>query len=473
MLFSKKNILFINPRENQRTYPEPYPSGAFVLMGTMAHNLGHNVKIVHMGVDKVEANDIAKAVKEFKPDIIGISINTFQTRDAKEIIKIIKETNQNTLLTVGGPHVSGMGTRIFNDFPNIDIAIFGEGEHTFLEIVAGKGLSKIKGLAYKDGEEVRINTPRLPAMNLDYIPLPNLDLVSFSKERFRGIDPVIALPSMYIMASRGCPFQCIYCNKSVWGFKTRFRKPELIIRELEWLRDRYGVKEIFFQDDTLNLSRKWITKLLNLIIQHGLNKDMAYKVDLRANKHLIDRELLKLLKKANVQYIFYGVESGNQEMLNRMKKGLTIEELKRAFSLTHSVGIKTIASFIIGLPGETEETINDTIKLSKELSPFAAGFVLATPLPGTEFEKILLEKGHLLDRDYDHYSFGYGVVRTDKLTKEQLEYHRMRITNRKEFKILKKNLRHPITNKSYFINKIKNILRSPKSLIRRLKTIIS
>lgn len=467
-----KKILFINPRENFGSHPEPYPSGAFILMGTMAYNLGHNVRIIHMAIDNKQAEDIKKTVQDFKPDIVGITINTFQTKSSKEITRAVKEADKNILLVAGGPHVSGRGSAIFEGFPDIDAAIFGEGEHSFMEIVEGKELAKIKGIAYKDKEnKININPPRTPAENLDYIPLPNLDLAEFNKKNFKGIEPVIALPSMYIMASRGCPFQCIYCNKSIWGFKTRFRKPELIVREIEWLNFRYGVKEIYFQDDTLNLNRQWLETLLKLIIQKGLNRTIAYKVALRANKQLVDEQILKLLKRAGVQYAFYGVENGNQEMLNRMKKGLTIEELKRAFELTHKAGIKTIASFMIGLPGENKQTIEDTVKLWQELKPHLAGYSLATPLPDTEFEKMLLEKGHLLDRNYDHYNFGVGVVRTDELTKEELEKERLRVATKMEIGGLKQKLKNISSNKKDIKELLIKVVKNPKKAIKRLWTI--
>lgn len=469
---SRKNLLLINPTENLSKESEPYPSGALVLLGTMAFNSGHNVKILHMRADRITNERLKEIILTFKPDIVGITLNTFQTKNTKEITRLIKEANKDVLLVVGGPHPSGLGPKIFTDFSYIDIAIFGEGEQTFTEILEDRELGEIKGLAFKDKNgEIRINEPRVAAMNLDYIPLPNLDLVGFNKNKFRGVEPVDALPTMYIMASRGCPFQCIYCNKSVWGYNTRFRKPKLIIKEIKWLHDKYGIREIFFQDDTFNLNRKWAEEVLNLIIENGFNKNIVYKTCARANEQLIDRGLLELMRKAGFHYIFYGVESGNQKMLNDMRKNLTIAELKRAFELTHSVGIKTIASFMIGLPGETKETIEDTVKLLRELEAHLSGISFATPLPGTVFEKTLIGKGHLLDGNYDHYGFGVCVVRTDELTEEDLEYYRNRISNQMELRSLKKNLLHPIANREYFKEKINKIFRNPKSIIRRLKSL--
>jgi radical SAM superfamily enzyme YgiQ (UPF0313 family) len=468
-----KNILLINPLENLTKQCESYPSGALILLGTMAQNLGYNIKIVHMGADKVGSAKLKNIILTLKPDIVGITMNTFQTKSTKEITKIIKEVNKNILVVIGGPHPSALTLRIFDYFPDVDVVIVGEGEHTFLEIIEGKDLEKIKGICYKDKmNKIQINEPRPIAENLDYIPLPNLDLVDFNENKFSGVEPIGALPSMYIMASRGCPFQCIYCNKSIWGCRTRFRKPELIIEEIKWLHDKYGVREIFFQDDTFNLNKKWAKRIFNLIIDNSLNKDIIYKTPFRANEQLVDKELLELAKRAGFRYIFYGVESGNQGILNGMKKALTVREIKRAFELTHSVGLKTIASFIIGLPGETKKTIRDTINLWKELNPYIAGCSFATPLPATELERILIEKGHLLDNNYDHYGLGVCVVRTDELSKENLEYYGMKIKNKIDIMDIKRKLSHITTNREYFKKKITTIFKNPRSIMRRFRYLV-
>jgi radical SAM superfamily enzyme YgiQ (UPF0313 family) len=225
------------------------------------------------------------------------------------------------------------------------------------------------------------------------------------------------------MASRGCPSKCIYCNKSVFGTQTRFRKPEKIIEEIKNLHEKYGIEEIFFQDDTFNLNRKWIEEILNLIIKEKLNISINYRVAFRANKNLVDEDLLKLAKEANITSIFYGVESGNQQMLNRMRKSLTIEEIKRAFKLAHDFNIETIAAFIIGLPGENIATIKDTIKLWKEIKPSYSGFTIATPFPGTEFQKIIINNNNLLNKNYDEYRLGGSYVCTKELSRNELEFY--------------------------------------------------
>lgn len=461
-----KNILLINPRENDSTRKyDMYPSGALILMGTMAHNLGHRVRIIHQLTDAVELIELENIISRFGPDIVGITMNTFQTMSARKISEIVKKTDKNILVVAGGPHPSALKLRIFHDFPCVDVAVIGEGEGAFLEIIEGKDLTKIQGICY----DKKVNAPRPRAENLDYIPLPNLDLVNFSRNKFTGAEPVGAYPTMHIMASRGCPFQCIFCNKSVWGNTVRFRKPELILEEIKWLHEKYGVREIFFQDDTFNLNREWAEQVLNLIIEHGLNKNIIYKTPFRANEKLVDKKLLELAKKAGFWLIFYGVESGNQEMLDNMKKGITVKEIKRAFELTHTAGLKTIAAFIIGLPGETKETIGDTFNLQRELNPYHTGTSPAIPFPGTEFEGIVIKKGHLLTADYDKYSLDTFFVRTDALAKEDLEYYRADIPGKMRLSYLKEVLLDSFRNPKSIVRRGKNFFRLLGTAVRLKK----
>lgn len=412
-----KKILLIDPPQNDyhKGMEKRYPSGALILIGTMCHNQGHDVKIVDMTVNDVDISKLKSIIASFKPNIVGITMNTFQTKFARKVAIAVKEVDENILTIVGGPHPSSMGFKIFDDFPQVDISVLGEGEFTFLEIVEGRNFENIKGICYKG----KINEPRQFAENLDYIPLPNLDLVDISKYTgvFTGNQK-----SMYIMASRGCPSHCIYCNKSVFGHKVRYRKPSKVVEEVKWLHEQYGISAIYFQDDTFNLNRKWIDEILNLIIDNKLNEKISFVAPFRANKNLVDKELLHLAKDAGFEQISFGVESGNQEMLNRMKKGLNISDIKRAFKLTNEIGLKPFAFLMIGLPGENENTIRDTLNLRRELKS-SSGFSLAIPFPNTKFEEIVKEKGHLLSNNYDEYCSGGSYIRTDELNRKQLEFY--------------------------------------------------
>ncbi|OGL39026.1 MAG: hypothetical protein A3C43_06745 [Candidatus Schekmanbacteria bacterium RIFCSPHIGHO2_02_FULL_38_11] len=410
------NILLINPEENVPQQTEIYPSGALVLMGTMLSQEGHNVCITHLTNERINIKGLKAKILEFSPDIVGITMNTYQTKSARIISNLAKEVSKDIRVVAGGPHSSALKIELFKNFPNIDVVVFSEGEHTFSEIVDGKNLEGIKGICFKG----IVNDPRPFVADLDYLPLPDLDLVK-DLYRFTGGPPVIQKPCMYIMASRGCPFQCTFCNVSVFGKHTRFRKPEKVIEEIKWLYNRYHMREIYIQDDTFNLNKEWAEELLNLIIENKLNEEIVYKAAFRANEKLLNSHLLKLARRANIQVILFGGESGNQTMLNKMKKGITIEELERAFRLTHEAGIKTVGSFMIGNIGENYSTVIDTLKFIKKVNSFYVGFSMASPFPGTELQKILIQKGHLMEKDYERFDAHNCTIRTDALSKMEIK----------------------------------------------------
>lgn len=358
---------------------------ALLILGTLAKQRGHEVKIIHLEID---GGDIAKQLRAYKPDILGITCNTFQVRSARVIAKLGK--NYGAKVVIGGPHAcvwDGVADEI----------VVGEGENKWLEIL---------------GEKPDINS-------IDDIPIPDYELIDL--DRFSGIMPVGAIPSACMMPSRGCPFKCSFCNTPVfWGKNVRFRNSQLVLKEIELLHNKYGINEIFFQDDTFNLNHKWAREIFEGIIARKLNNEMLFKICCRVNEKLITKEFLELASKAGVWNIFFGVESGNQGMLDRMGKGITTDEAIRAFRMTHEAHIHTQASFIVGMPGETKDTLQDTADLIAKLSPTSYGWVRACPFPKTKLETEVKANGHMIDVDYAKYGYGLSIIRTDEISFEEL-----------------------------------------------------
>lgn len=412
-------ILLVCPQENIPRTSEGYPSGALLLLGSMLHERGHEVEIVQMITDKMDNAGIEQRIRTFSPDIVGITMNTYQTRSAREVAQAAKRVSRQILVVTGGPHPSALKLETLRQFPDIDVVVCGEGEETFMEIVDGRPLAEIPGICYGD----KMNPTRPFIQDFDYIPYPNLDLVGGREgiKRFTGPYPRGPMPSMFIMASRGCFGHCKFCNTPVfWGSRVRTRKPEAVVGEIERLQRMYGIREIYFQDDMFNANKRWAETVLNLIMEKGLNRDLSYRLCFRVNKPLIDHELLRLAKRANVWLIFYGTENGNQEMLKAMGKNIKIEEIERAFRMTHEAGIKTITSFLIGNVGETRKTVYDSIALAKRLNPYVAGFSMAIPFPGTALREEMIEKGHLLEEGYDFCGAERCMIRTDELTPDAM-----------------------------------------------------
>lgn len=412
-------ILLVCPQENIPRSSEGYPSGALLLLGSMLHERRHEVSVIQMISDGIDEAGVGEHVRKFKPDIVGITMNTYQTRSARAISRAVKQVSKQILVVAGGPHPSALKLETIRQFPDIDIVVCGEGEETFMEIVDGKPLAEVPGICYGD----TMNPPREFIQDFDYIPYPNLDLIGGMNgmKRFQGPYPRGPMPSMFIMASRGCFGHCKFCNTPVfWGSQVRTRKPEDVVDEIAWLHRTYGIREIYFQDDTFNANKQWAESVLSLIIEKGLNKDMSYRLCFRVNKPLINQDLLQLARRANVWMIFYGTENGNQEMLKAMGKNIKIEDIERAFRMTHQVGIKTITSFLIGNVGETRKTVYDSIALAKRLKPYAVGFSMAIPFPGTALREEMIARGHLIEENYDLYSAERCVIQTEELTPDDM-----------------------------------------------------
>lgn len=407
------NVLLIEPSVISERYlvnKDLNPHGGLLQLGTILKKAGHRVTVVHVITDNLEMT-LKEKIKGV--DIVGITFTTFQIRQAIEWMIAIKNLNPSIKVIGGGPHVSA--TNGLADY--FDLLIKGEADITFLDLVECQShcdyVGVLKGNTWHDhciqGEQVK---------DLDSLPYPDLSLVDINK--FSGIYPPGPLPQMNIMCSRGCPSQCSFCSASVFGKQVRFRSPEYVIEEIEQGYKDHGIKEAFFQDDTFNVNPDYAKRICQLIIDKGLNKRMVFRARLRANQRLLDTELLTLMKRANFWLIFYGIESGSQIMLNKMRKRLTIDEIKRAFRLTREAGIKVEGSFIIGLPGENELTINQSIQLYHELKPDWCSFNRAIPFPGTLFESQIKEKNHNL-YDYEDYELNKTLVRTDELDASQLE----------------------------------------------------
>jgi len=380
------NILLIQPKSN---YHHPWcetPSRALLILGTLAKQYGHKVIILHLDIERQNPKYL---IRVFKPDIVGLTVNTFMVRSAQKMAKCFKA--EGIQVVIGGPHAVAWDGEA-------NVVVVGEGENRWLEIL---------------GEEPSIKS-------IDDIPIPDYSLINLA--RFTGVGPSLgAIPSMAIMASRGCPYQCSFCNTpAFWGKKVRYRAPELVVDEVEQLHRHYGINEIFFQDDTFNLNHKWATEIFGEIIRRQLNKSMVFRLTGRVNEKLVTDEYLKIAKRASIWNIFYGIESGSQYMLDRMKKGITIDEIKRAVKMTHKAGITTTCSFIVGLPGESWETLRQTNNLINEIQPSQFGWCYACPFPGTEFTKEVISSGHILHKRYDEYMYGMLVIRSEELSYSDL-----------------------------------------------------
>jgi len=359
-----------------------------------AHGERFKIEILDTQVERMDYKKIKKFLEEKKPDIIGISCMTFLLIDALKVARLAKETNPRTHVVFGGTHPTIYPVEMLSQ-PEIDSIVIGEGEITFAELLDALFMKKfpsgINGVGYKENGKILLNPRREFIRDLDSLPFPDRDLLPFKKyyNLLGGSKEIMTS----LLTSRGCPHKCIFCT-SKDGRLCRRRSPENTVQEIEECVAK-GITDFDIIDDTFTIHRKRVIAIADLIIQRGLKITM----DLRARVDQVDQEILDKLAQAGCNRIRFGVESGSPEVLRALKKGITVEQVRRAFKMAKKAGIVTFAYFMMGSPGEKKKEIIKSIKLAKEIDPDFAQFLITTPFPATELYTLGMEKG-VLQGDY-------------------------------------------------------------------------
>jgi radical SAM superfamily enzyme YgiQ (UPF0313 family) len=328
---------------------------------------------------------------------------------ASGILRDCKRFDEGVITVIGGPHVSFTPKETLQESLWIDIVVRGEGEITISEISLGKELKDIDGIAFRENNEIVMTPPRQLIEDLDELPFPSRHLFPIPKyQAFGGECPLIT--------GRGCPFNCIFCvGHKMVGKRGRFRNPKLVVDEMEKILSQ-GFGQINLVDDLFTLNYQHVYAVCDEIISRRLkfNWSIFSRVD------TVDRELLTRMKEAGCFYTLYGVESGNQQILDTAKKKIALQKVREAVKLSQEVGISAFASFIIGLPGETGETLAQTVNFAKELNtPY--GFHLLSPFPGTELREKAREYGiKILTNDWLKYNCNEAITETEEATAQML-----------------------------------------------------
>lgn len=332
------------------------------------------VEIIDCIAENLDVLDCAYQVQY--SDIVGISVVTSNVHIADKLGVQIKKWHPHIKIVYGGIHPSLCVNETLQN-PNVDIVVIKEGEYSFREIVEEKPLHEIRGIAYRKNDKVIVNPPRAPEKNLDNFPFPTRHLLKMEKYR-----PFLYLrkPVHSLIASRGCPFTCTYCCRDISGKHYRVRKPEKVVEEVRVLVDVWDSKEIAFQDPVFGLTKKWVNEFCHLLKQEKL--DVVWSALTRVD--LVDKETLKNMKESGAWMIYYGIEAGNQQLLDNIKKRTDLEMIRKAITLTNEARIKTWGSFMFALPGETPELAEETLEFTKSLPLDFASFHLTTPFLGTE-----------------------------------------------------------------------------------------
>jgi anaerobic magnesium-protoporphyrin IX monomethyl ester cyclase len=363
------NELIANDTPQEVSYKGVFPNLGLMYLASAVKDLAE-VKIADCQVDGMDITDLKKILFNYQPDVVGLTAMTFTLIDVKQVIDAVRLYTKAKII-LGGPHVAVYPDRCFD--LNVDYAIVGEGEIKFREII-----------------ETLLRGEKPPKL-LTSEKLKNLDnLIHPLREVGKNCWGIMSnKPITTMITSRGCPFGCHYCDRPAMGRNFRMRSPMGVVDEIEECLD-LGINEIVFYDDTFTVNRDRAMGICELILKRGLKLDWS----IRARVDTVDYELLKTLKRAGCYRIHFGVESGSNKVLKNINKGITVEQARNAFKWAHQNKIDTLAYFMIGMPGETKEDMDASLKLAKELKTYYAKFTIFTPFPGTETYKRWLERGN-------------------------------------------------------------------------------
>ena len=390
------NILLIHPKLENSYFAEIKlpPLGLAYIAGALRAAGYDRVRIVDANLSRNSFSEIHKAVAADPPDIVGLSLTTPVFEISLEISRMLKRLKPGTKIIFGGVHPT-LFPRDVASLESVDYVVFGEGERTAVELI--KAFEKerepegLRGVAFKKDGRVIVNAPRPLVENLDELPMPAYDLLPVR----RYSNPQAAhAPLGMMLTSRGCPFQCIFCdNHVVLGKRFRANSARRMIEEWRILVRGFGVKEIMFKESDFTLDRERVREFCELLMQE------PKKAFWTCNGHIgnLDLALLRDMRRAGCRLIQYGVESGDQNILDTLKKGITVQQIIKTFRLTRQAGIRTVANVMIGNPGDTRETIAKTIDLTKRIKADYANIQFCTPFPGTELYSMAAENKWFLD----------------------------------------------------------------------------
>ncbi len=409
-------VLLINPPYDVKRYMGKLSKIAFVFqpigLTYIAAYLRRNKVEVKIYDSQVEPRSIAEAVGEFSPDIVGITCVTALVYSTIEVAKQIKRDFPNIIIIAGGIHPSIRPEDLLEE-PAIDYLAAGEGEVTMWEFVdclaQGKDPSGVAGIICRRNNQIVRAAPRPMLKDIDAFPEPAWDLLPMDKYKVSPdcrTDDAIGV----VLTSRGCPFDCIFCSNRLLTKQTyRAHSVERVCREVDNLIKRNRVKQLFIQDDNFAVDKKRAKDICREFMRRGFQHIISWWAEARID--CVDEELLMLMGQANCRIISYGLESGNQRLLDYIQKNITLEQVKKVIALTKKAGLEIRATFILGLPTETRRESLQTIRFAKQLPIDQVRFAIATPFPGTRLWEIARQEGTLSFTSWKQFSMMSGYSR--------------------------------------------------------------
>ncbi len=391
---------------------------------------GIEVKLYDCVVDEINREDLKDILSHFKPDMIVINSSTPSINFDMECANLAGDILPDILTVAIGIHVSALPFESLMLAPRINCVVIGEPERTILKLSHAikentsmeekiERIKAVPSIAYKEGFKLRKTENSDYIEDLDSIPFPAWDLINVNNYQM----PFTGNPFLLVSTGRGCPHHCTYCSaKAYYGQKLRLRSIDNILDEIERNINEFGVREFLFWTEAFTMNNDFAIGLTEGILKRDL--DISWVCNSRVDD--VTPELLKALKKAGCTMIGYGIESGNPEILKQVKKGIKIEDIKNAVKWTKEAGLSVTGHMMVGFPGENEESINMTVKLSQDLDLDFVQFYAVVPFPGSELFDTARKNNTITDWNFMKFEQNYGVLHTGHLTPEEVTKLRSR-----------------------------------------------
>ncbi|MFA5124389.1 MAG: radical SAM protein [Patescibacteria group bacterium] len=439
---------------------ESIPLG-LVYLAAAVRAAGHEVSIIDAEIMDLGTVATTERVLAADPAIVGFTAVTISIDNAAAVAREIKKIKPGIITLIGGHHLSTAPEETLKLYPKFDLGIIGEGERTLVEllsILSQNGLSKdqlrqVNGLIFKSdvSDEFIITAPRARIIDLDALPQPAFDLLPDLVKYSPPVHTVKKFPASTLVTSRGCPGQCTFCTRSVYGNVLSAHSAEYMMELVLLLYYKYGIREIQFRDDNFTVFKPRLYKFCELLKEKKL--DLVWTALARVD--MVEPEMFKVMKEAGCWQVWYGVESGNENILKLIKKNTTKEQIRSAINWTKGAGIDVGAFFIMGHPGETRETIKETIDFALSLKIDEFHCTLMTPLPGSEISGNYSQYG-TFDKDWKKMNewepvfVPFGLTREELIASNRLFFRKFYFRPRIILNYVKR-LRSPKHVKIYFL----------------------
>jgi len=371
------------------------PALGILYIAALMRKEGFPVEILDAEGSRSGISETVNSIVKQNPDVLGITATTLSILSAVKIAEEVKSRLPDIKVFIGGPHVTAMPMETIHDYPDVDGCVIGAGEAGFMKILNNINNRKrfengVDGLAWRCGEKINVNPQKEYTKDLDSLPFPAWDMLKGFPDAYHPpFHSYRRLPVANIITTRGCPYACSFCDRSVFGQKLYSHSTEYIIEMIEYLMKDFSVREISIKDDMFILRHEKVEEFCRQVRDRKLN--IKWSCNARVNN--VNDKILREMKKAGCWLISYGIESGSPKILKRMEKSITKEQSLEALRITRKNGIVSKGFFMIGLPGETIDTMEETLEFIKELPLDELNINCFTPFPGTKFYNEALKEG--------------------------------------------------------------------------------